>query len=433
MVTKPVSYVATHSASPSKAHRGELTPQAAAEVGRREWAEVWKASDEEVVGSLEKVIKGLPSGDEPPSSFFAVRDGPFVPIELPRISAASLRLVCSTFRSGTAVGLDWARLRHLALLSQAALEQLALILESIESDGALPSALAGTVAVALAKKSGGSRLIGVATSLYRLWSRVRYADVKDALEARLARPFMAAAPRQGAQRAVSEISLKAEQAQLQGLESVATMVDISKFYESLDLVDVALAADYFGIPRAIIRLCLSFYLAPRYIRVGRAWAKPVFPQRSIVAGCTWATVLIRCLMLGPAERLLAELHREAAASALIVSFKIYVDDLTLLMSAALAKLRNFVKRAASKLVGWVTGTLRLSVAKDKLLCIASSVEAKNAISAGVDELGFKIKLVAPCLGVDCSAGGRFWARPAFRARLAAAVRRKSKVKWFRSS
>ena len=138
--TKPVSFVSAHSASPSKAHRGELTPQAAADAGREEWATIWQASDEEVTGALDQIMQVLPGDGEVQSTFFAVRDGPFVSIELPLITADALRLTCRSFRSGTAVGLDWVRLQHLSLLSQAALEQLALLLESIERDGSSPAA-----------------------------------------------------------------------------------------------------------------------------------------------------------------------------------------------------------------------------------------------------------------------------------------------------
>ena len=429
--TKPLAYVAAHSASPLKTHRGELTPQAAADAGRGEWAIIWQASDEEVEGTLGAIMQSLPAEGEPYSRFFAVRDGPFVPIDLPSLSVSTLRLVSRSFRSGTAVGLDWTRLRHFSLLSYEALQHLALLLEAMEDEGVLPSSVSGTVAVALAKKTGGSRLIGVATSIYRLWSRARYLDVREALEARLARPFLAAAPQQGAQRAVAELALKAECAELHGHESAAAMVDISKFYETLNLLDVAIAADYMGIPRPIIRLFLAFYLSPRFIRVGRAWAKPVFPQCSIVAGCTWATVLIRCLMLGPAERFLAGLQREANECEILVAFKIYVDDLTLLMSAARAHLRRFIKRAAKSLTRWVSDTLKLKVAEDKLVCIASSVGLKNDVSLDLNSLGYKTVLVAPCLGADFSAGGRFRGRPALRARLKAAARRLPKLRWLR--
>ena len=428
--TKQASFVAAHSASPEKAHRGELTAQAAADLGRKAWANIWHASDEEVSGLLDRVMQGLPGDGEAHSTFFAVRDGPFVPIDLPRIAGEDLRVVCRTFRTGTSVGLDWIRMRHLSLLSHSALVQLAGLMEQVEGFGALPPAATGTVAVALAKKSGGSRLIGVASAFYRLWSRIRYAHVREALEARLARHFLAAAPSQGAQRAVTELALKAEQAQLRGLEAAASLVDISKFYESLTLQDVACAADYFGIPRTVVRLFIAFYLTPRYIRVGKSWASPVFPCRSIVAGCTWATVLVRCFMLGPVERFLEVIQREAAARALIISFKVYVDDLTLLMAASLARLRKFVVRASKMLVDWISGTLKLQVAKDKLVCIASSAEVKWAIHSDMAQAGYKVVLVGPCLGADFSAGGLFRARPTLRNRLAVAGRRRSKLRWW---
>ena len=429
--TKPCAFVAAHSASPSKGHRGELTPQAAADVGRAEWARVWHAVDGEVHGLVGRIMQALPAEGDPPSRFFAVDDGPYVPLDLPPISPEKLRVVLRSFRTGTAVGVDWVRLRHLALLSGPALAELASILEAMELGGSLPAALAGTVAVALAKRSGGSRLIGVAAALYRCWSKIRYADLRDELEARLARSFLAAAPQQGSLRAVSELALRAEQAQLKGLESAAALVDISKFYESLDLVDVAQAADYMGVPRPVISLCLSFYLAPRRIRVGRSWSKPLFPQRSIVAGCTWAMIYIRCLILGPAERFLAELRALACGHELNLLLRIYVDDVTLLVSSALERLKRFVTVAAGRLVSWISGTLKLAVARDKLVCIASSVAVRRALQPTVGALGYKVVLVAPCLGADFTAGGIYRARLAFARRLRAAARRKPRLRWWR--
>ena len=429
--TKPSSFVAAHSASPSKAHRGELTPQAAADAGREAWARVWKAADEEVAGLMDRVLSCAPGDGDPPSSFFAVRDGPFVPIELPSITGDSLRVALRSFRHGTAVGLDWVRLRHLALLSQGALNYLASLLEAFEREARLPKPLAGTVSVAIAKKSGGSRLIGVATALYRVWSRVRYGHMRDELEARLSRSFLAAAPMQGAQSAVAELALRAEQAQLKGHESAAALVDISKFYESLSLEDIAVAAHYFGVPRCVLSLCIDFYLAPRYIRVARSWARPLYPTRSIVAGCTWATVLIRCFIIGPADRFLKDLSGVAMATSLSISLKIYVDDVTLLISAALHRLREAVRKVSSKLLAWISHSLRLTVAQDKLVCIVSSAETKAAIGPEVASLGYAIHLVAPCLGADFSAGGIFRARPSMWARVRTAFRRRSKVRWWR--
>ena len=194
---------------------------------------------------------------------------------------------------------------------------------------------------------------------------------------------------------------------MRGIESAAALVDISKFYETLSLEDIAAAADNFGVPRRIISLCIDFCLAPRHIRVSRSWARPLFPQRSIVAGCTWAIVLIRCFMLGPAERFLTELSSLAFVRSLTFSLKIYVDDVTLLVSAALAKLRESVGHVASRLVDWISGSLKLSVAKDKLVCIVSSVAVKNAIGEKVARLGYRVQFVAPCLGADFSAGGLF--------------------------
>ena len=430
--TKPVTFTSTFSASPSKAHAGEGSPQAAADRGCLEWNEIWHGTDVPETGLLHKLMQAVPRDGDPYSRFFVPADGPYVPLDLPEITGERLQRTFLTFRSCTAAGTDWVRLRHLALLSPPALDSLATLLGRFEQHGIWPAAIASTVAVALGKKLGGARLIGVATSLYRAWARLRYNDVRDELEMRLSRPFLAAAPQQGAVKAVTDLALRAEMAQLDGLESAATLIDISKYFDTIDLTDVAIAADIFGVPRSVISLCLDFYLAPRRIRVGKAWSAASYPRRSIVPGCTWAMVFIRCIMVGPTERFILELCSLISGNELALVLRIYVDDLTLLVSGPLRGLTSYVAVAAHKLIDWVQRALRLTVAVDKLICIASSAQVRNALKEILSPAGFRILFVATCLGADFTAGGCFRSRLAFAGRLRAAGRRKGKLRWWRA-
>ena len=92
---------------------------------------------------------------------------------LPRLTHKSLRSAGNTFSHCTTATYDGVHPRHFALLSDAALQVVAVFLESIENLGAWPPGI-DTVAIALIPKpKGGVRPIGLFPGLHRLWSRAR--------------------------------------------------------------------------------------------------------------------------------------------------------------------------------------------------------------------------------------------------------------------
>ncbi len=95
-------------------------------------------------------------------------------ITLPPIDADSIDMGTRTFRSDTGIGIDWLPPRLVSRMTRGAKQRLAEILASIERAKRWPSAVRAVVEIARAKKNGGARLIGLAPSIYRIWSRVRY-------------------------------------------------------------------------------------------------------------------------------------------------------------------------------------------------------------------------------------------------------------------
>ena len=122
--------------------------------------------------------------------------------------------------------------------------------------------------------------------------------------ARLKRPDVAATPGVGAARAAFDASLAGETAVAQGKESACTLADLKLFYEHIEVMEFASGARCLGLPLVIIALTAHLYLGPRCIRVGTAHSRRIFPRRSILAGCTWATVHIRFYIVGPADTFL---------------------------------------------------------------------------------------------------------------------------------
>ncbi len=219
-VTKAPESAANFSASASKTDLGAIGPQQAADQGIREWGGTWLAGKEDITDELMKAVEAV-----------EVIDRLHDELVLPPFSEERIFGSSRTFNGRTAIGICGLRPRHLMLLSRAARRALCVLLELIESVRRWPSSLRAVVEVALSKRTGGSRLIGLAPTVYRLWARIRYRDCRAQLEDRIERPFLAAAPKRGATRAGFDAARLCEVAVGHQQSTAATMLDIAQYYE----------------------------------------------------------------------------------------------------------------------------------------------------------------------------------------------------------
>ncbi len=300
---------------------------------------------------------------------------------------------------------------------------------TIEKRRRWPDLLRRITAIARAKKAGGSRLLGLAIGLYRIWARIRHDDTAEPIEIRLSRPFFTAAPGGGAERAVATAAVFCEAARARGEVSASTTVDIAKFYEQIEFAEIADGGLAIGMPEEIILLTIHAYAGPRRIRVDKAWSKPVYPQRSIVAGCTWATIHIRTLAIGPTEKFLDAIHRCSSQWDVAVQFSMYIDDL-ILSTAGSRQGVQWVHAAISRmLVLWMTRTLRKRLAYDKLVCIAPTRELRRTLARELGPLGFRVTAESDLLGIDFSAGGALRRRRTQGQRYSKVKKRINKIRW----
>ncbi len=295
-ITKAPEAVAHLSASASKLHRGEATAQEAADYGLKEWGRLWDGVDDDQSEDLMKEVEMV-----------NVVMSKYTDIPLPEIGDDDVHAGGRTFHGRTAVGICGMRPRHTLLLSRGARRALGVLLMLVERCRRWPKAVWAITEVALSKKSGGARLVGLSATVYRIWARIRYTHCRALLEQRIARPFLAAAPRRGAAKAAFEAARIAEAAHAQGDTAAGTLIDISQFYEHISPIEYTHAALHFGLPRAVVELSSHMYFARRRVRVKGAYSKGVFPRRSIIAGCTWATSLIRILVIPHIEDFLKQL------------------------------------------------------------------------------------------------------------------------------
>ncbi len=417
----PIGY----SASANKSHRGERTPQLAADAGANEWGKLWRAEDDSGPDDSDHILSLLENVDgdvaEPTCSV----------LTLPAIDADSVEMAARTFRGDTGVGVDWLPPRLVSRTSKGARQRLSDILTSIEADRRWPRGVRAVIELARAKKSGGARLIGLAPSLYRIWSRIRYLHVRAQLERRIARPFLAAAPGRGAQRAVQDAAWRCELAASRGEHAAATTVDLKQYYEQITVAEIVKGARTYGIPDAIVLLAADLYLGPRCIKVGACFSRFIRPRRSILAGCTWAMVFIRLIMIRPTEKLLSTLRHQAASWGAKVDLDLYVDDGILVTSGHLAAVSTLHEWACRILLRWIRWVIRKETAEGKLHCIASSPQLRQRLATGLRDEGFQVNGYGELLGVGFAAGARIRKRSTNASRLRQALRRRGRLKWLR--
>ena len=151
------------------------------------------------------------------------------------------------FRGGTGFGGDWLRPRHAQWLAEDALDCSGMLLMRAERLRRWLAEIRHTCLVALAKKGGGCRLIGLTVAVYRTWAQMRHCDCRVAVEAKLKRPFFAAAPRRGATDATFDAALLGEVATAKGVEAACKMKDLKQFYENIEVTELYTGARQCGL------------------------------------------------------------------------------------------------------------------------------------------------------------------------------------------
>ncbi len=353
-------------------------------------------------------------------------------MQLPLIDGAWVDRAARSFRGSTGVGVDWLPPRLVARLTGAAKGALAQILTRIEGNGRWPKAARAVIEVARSKKQGGARLIALAPSLYRLWSRVRYLQLRVQFEARIARRFLSAAPGRGALKTAQDVTWRCEAAVAKGQHAALALVDLKQFYEQISVVEVMRGAVTFGLPKCIALLAADLYVSPRCVMVRSAVSEFTRPRVSILAGCTWAMIFIRLLVIVPAERFIGELTAMAATWEAESDMSIYVDDGVIVTTGHLEAVAQVHVWACRRLLNWVRGVLRKTVAHDKLFCVAATSVLRTRLQKELKDDGYTVTSYGDVLGTGIAAGGKVAHRRSNAARLRKAARRRKRLHWLRA-
>ncbi len=411
-------------ASARKDDRGERTEQRAADAGRAEYRNTWKATDSDRMS--EDVLKAMEA-----MAVVERASGEEEELQLPPWSGDKVFRASAKFRGDAGPGFDCLRPRHVIHMSRGARDALGELYTQIEKVARWPLVLRTVIEVALAKKSGGARLVGLTTALYRIWAKARYLDCRSTMEMRIKRPYLTAAPSRGAARAVFDQTWGAEAAYAHGEEMASSIIDFKQYYEYIRADEVMQGGRKIGLPNVVMLLSAHLYLGPRHIRCGQAVAEALFPTRSILAGCAWATMIIRIIMVGPTDRFLQLAVERFKGWHACMSLMIYVDDGVVTTRGGKSAVEYLHVWVSRMLLRWIKFSLQKEVAENKLFCVTSSRDVCRTLKGQLAGEGFQVSTAGEVLGTDYRAGGQLRSRGAQEKRRMKMNSRGPKLRWWR--
>ena len=344
-----------------------------------------------------------------------------------------LRQAGKQFTWGTGLASDTIHPRHCCYLSARALRWISVLFLWMEGTGIVPMPMSCITFCVRGKPGGtGRRLTALLHGLYRLWAKARL-PVVQRWAAKHAREYMYAGPGRGSTEAAAAVLHEDEVGKLRGLSTAATLRDLDKCFEKVGHAQVVKAAVEQEFPLRILRVVLTVYSGSRRIVWNRAFSDAVAIAKTIVPGCTFATIILSMLLTRALDPVINALPRELAAAhwAIVPAFfrwivVVYVDDISIVISGPAEWIVYAITRATALIDAAIRGTAGLDFGRDKTQAMATDRgtlrKLVRALAIEVPTLLLQIRF----LGVDwgCSSSG---AASAVRSgRIAAVTRRRGK-------
>ena len=329
--------------------------------------------------------------------------------ELPRLRAGDLRCASMGYPPTTSIGVDGFAMQHFGMMSDDTLDILGHIFAAMEASGEVPNQWEVLNMSLIPKATGGHRTIGIFVGAVRLWAKARR-GVCDEWEKRHDRPYWGAAKGKAPLDPVWRWATQAEAAPSDSQVAVA-LVDVAAFYESIDWDILWEEAGALGFPLSVLRVALTLYGMPRYVRLGPYSAQPRVATRGVVAGCSLATTVVKIYLL---RRLDAWVGRHPA-----VELNAFIDDMAVAASGAEHAIPTIV----------ATATVDLEEVLNLCGCMLS--DAKTQVVASrrcvANRIGRILGLDAQQSGVDASFLGADFAPRIARWRWQARSRRRKRL------
>ena len=354
-----------------KLYSKALSPQGLVEDTLKEWRGIW---GKQSVGQDWTTMQV----DEP----------------LPRPAPDAIRKAAWSFPADTALGGDFVHPKLIGYLDDDQLEVVADIIMLIEESGTTPVEL--LTLVFIDKPDGGKRPIGLLTGFMRLWGNVRSSFGRK-WEADNDREYFWAGAGKPAADSSYQQALRAEVARAQHKEAASTLLDMVKCYEKIKHPIVAAAARKAGFPMRLVRVCLAIYAGPRILSIDGVVSDVFTIGTSIVAGCTFATRILRVVLI--------ECMDMASRWYPRVRLYVYVDDIDIEAIGDEASVRNDIIGATRCVVLALEHKVEAEVSRTKSIIWASSSQFRQDTSRKIMAMIIEVGVTGKTLGTDFTLGG----------------------------
>ncbi len=327
--------------------------------------------------------------------------------DLPRIDPERLQEVSRSFKKLTSQTYDGFHPVHYSMLSMDHIAILARFLESIERVGVFPSAMQVCLSTLIPKhkkdalqQSTPFRGIGMLTSLYRVWGKVRQDEVRS-WETR--NPSVQIGHQRGRsiletvylQSATMEVAVSEGSNKLVG---GAIMWDLSNYYEFVSREALWERAVSVKFPLTLLTLIFSQYQSKRLVTLDSMVVEGGYPRSGLCAGCCFATFLVQVYTI--------EALRQFQSKHIETPLTMFIDDLLLMCVARTEEL--FLSRlveAAAALAVMIEFDLHCKIALHKSAVVASTPELQKKLHQTLGIYGGKlVEGAAANLGIDFFCG-----------------------------
>ena len=305
------------------------------------------------------------------------------------------------FPYNTALGCDGFHPRHLGQLTEAALLVLRMLYRGIARHRQLPVKLALLLIVLIPKPTGGDRPIGLFAGVVRVWTKYLFQKYVTPWSKLHPRTYWYGETGKSCELCVWIQSVLAEYASAKGHTYSALLHDLEKAYENVKHSLLIQEAKRFGFPLRVLQLALMLYRVPRRVVLGGVATALVATEQTIVAGCTFATTLLKLTLMHAVDVVVTR-HPQAHVA-------VVVDDIT--VSAACKQQREtdrIVRDASETLVQQLVAVCDLVVSESKTAFVTNNEGGRSRRRCKVRGPILNRALVYSTknLGVDFAAGKR---------------------------
>jgi len=269
--------------------------------------------------------------------------------------------------------------------------------EAMLHHGYIAEELATLFVVLIPKPTGGTRPIGLFPSLLRVLGR--WGRRKFSLPWELANPrsYSFGEAGRSCETAVWIQEASAELATMQGKAVASSLLDLKKAYEYVSHRRLWGKAKKHRFHLRFLRYTLATYAMQRAVLFAGMATAPVKASRTIVAGCSQATTLLRMVLICTLDCLQENWPT--------LGITLVVDDITLQAKGQANNVAVTIGLATKRAVKMLTEQDWLSVQEEKGVCITNSRDMETLLGrqAGLSKVS---RLGTRNLGVDAFSGRR---------------------------